>query len=61
MQVQDEMRTCDIWTYRECTHCKWPLWKVEPFLVEFDDQLRNLDVGLLGGHLVLLVRALPST
>ena len=22
MQVQDEMRTCDIWTYRECTHCK---------------------------------------
>merc|ERR1719400_1589936 len=32
---------------------------VEPFLIELDDDLRDLDIGLLGGHQVRLVRALP--
>merc|ERR1719400_630094 len=32
---------------------------VEPFLIELDDDLRDLDIGLLGRHQVRLVRALP--
>jgi len=32
---------------------------VQPLLVELDHHLRDLQVGLLGGHQVGLVRALP--
>merc|ERR1719225_128168 len=32
---------------------------VEPFLVEFDHDLRNLHVGLFGWYQVSLIRALP--
>merc|ERR1719225_1560966 len=32
---------------------------VEPFLVEFDHDLRNLHIGLFGWHQVSLIRALP--